>query len=59
MAYFDWKKFLELITKVRNDPKIKVQVKKIQKHICDVKNRLVYCCGSAQQPPADMASQSG
>ena len=35
----------------RNDPKVKEQTQLIQKYICDPKERLVYCCGSAQLPP--------
>ena len=33
-----------------NDPRIKVQVELIKDQICDSKNRLVNCCGSAQRP---------
>ena len=33
-----------------NDPRIKVQVELIKDQICDSKNRLVFCCGSAQRP---------
>jgi len=36
----------------RNHPKIKEQTKKIQEHICDIKSKLVFCCGPEQQPPA-------
>jgi len=36
----------------RNHPKIIEQTRKIRKHLCDIKNRLVFCCGPEQQPPA-------
>merc|ERR1711962_556337 len=35
----------------RNHPKIKEQSRKIRKHICDPKKRLVFCCGPDQKPP--------
>ena len=34
----------------KSDPKVKVQVEAIKKQICDKKDKLIYCCGSAQAP---------
>ena len=46
---------LRLLRLPRNHPRIKEQIKNIQKEICDVKNRLVFCCGSNQLPPTPIA----
>ena len=37
----------------KSDPKVRAQVEFIKKHICDKKKKLVYCCGSKQQPPIE------
>ena len=34
-----------------NDPRRRSTIDSIKKHICNQKNRLIYCCGPNQQPP--------
>ena len=53
------KAFSSVLGLPRNDPKIKTQVEFIKKYICDAKNKLIYCCGSAQSPPSNKKNQPG
>lgn len=40
----------------KEDPRRNKEIKYIKSHICDVKNRLVFCCGAAQVSPGEYVS---
>ena len=41
---------LGLLELPRNHPRIKKQIQKVQRQICDITSKLIFCCGSSQQP---------
>ena len=42
---------LRLLKLPRNHPRLKKQIQEVQRQICDITNKLIFCCGSSQQPP--------
>ena len=42
---------LRLLQLPRNHPRIKKQIQNVQRQICDITSKLIFCCGSSQQPP--------